>query len=291
MPKTIIDIAKNKSPLMNPFQSFDYREFGCGCGAAFINIGFTYPIYKMIFRQMLHGVKISTAFGQLRQEGLTFLYRGIFPPLAQKTLSLSLMFGVYDGIKRPAIEYYDMNPYLAKCIAGMVAGTVEAILMPFERIQTILADATYHKNYKNTHHAFKVIWTDHGYKEFYRGIVPILIRNGPSNAMFFVLREEAQKLPQKEGVVYRNIQQFVSGACIGAFVSSIFYPLNVIKVVIQCKVGGPSENMFVVLKKIYVDRGSSVRNVYKGMTMNCTRAFFSWGIMNAAYENLKNIVY
>lgn len=156
-----------------------------------------------------------------------------------------------------------------------------------------------------------MIWSDHGLKEFYRGVVPILIRNGPSNAMFFVLREEAQKLPQKvsqlslihqlitnmllcilqEGVVYRNIQQFVSGACIGAFVSSIFYPLNVIKVVIQCKVGGPSENMFVVLKKIYVDRGSSVRNVYKGMTMNCTRAFFSWGIMNAAYENLKNIVY
>lgn len=53
MPKTIIDIAKNKSPLMNPFQSFDYREFGCGCGAAFINIGFTYPIYKMIFRQVV----------------------------------------------------------------------------------------------------------------------------------------------------------------------------------------------------------------------------------------------
>lgn len=104
---------------------------------------------------MLHGVKIGTAFEQLRHEGITYLYRGMFPPLAQKTLSLSLMFGVYDAIKRPAIEYYHVNQYTAKCLAGIIAGTFEAVLMPFERVQTILADATYHQKYKNTHHAFK----------------------------------------------------------------------------------------------------------------------------------------
>jgi len=104
---------------------------------------------------MLHGVPITTAFTQLRQEGLTFLYRGMFPPLAQKTVSLSLMFGIYDGVKRPAIEYYQMNQYTAKCLGGMVAGTIEAALMPFERVQTILADAAYHEKYKNTHHAFR----------------------------------------------------------------------------------------------------------------------------------------
>lgn len=104
---------------------------------------------------MLHGVNIGTAFKQLRHEGLIFLYRGMFPPLAQKTLSLSLMFGVYDAIKRPAIERYNMNEYAAKSLAGMVAGSFEAVLMPFERVQTILADAAYHEKYKNTHHAFK----------------------------------------------------------------------------------------------------------------------------------------
>lgn len=104
---------------------------------------------------MLHGVKISTAFGQLRSEGISFLYRGIFPPLAQKSLSLSLMFGVYDGIRRPAIEYYHMNEYTAKCLAGIIAGTFEAVLMPFERVQTILADSAYHGKYKNTQHAFR----------------------------------------------------------------------------------------------------------------------------------------
>ena len=99
MTKAYIDIVDNNSPLANPFKAFDHREFLCGWGSAFINITMTYPLYKTIFRQMLHGVKIGTAFKQLRTEGISFLYRGMFPPLAQKTLSLSLMFGVYDGIK------------------------------------------------------------------------------------------------------------------------------------------------------------------------------------------------
>lgn len=30
----------------------EWREFACGCGAAFINITITYPINKLIFRQV-----------------------------------------------------------------------------------------------------------------------------------------------------------------------------------------------------------------------------------------------
>lgn len=52
MPKTYMDIADKKSPLSNPFQTFDYREFLCGWGSAFINITLTYPLYKTIFRQV-----------------------------------------------------------------------------------------------------------------------------------------------------------------------------------------------------------------------------------------------
>lgn len=95
----------------------------------------------------------------------------------------------------------------------------------------------------------------------------------------------------QNSAVSRQAHQFFSGAVIGAFVSSIFYPLNVIKVVIQSKVGGPNENMIAVLKHIYNERGRSVKNVYRGLNMNCVRAAFSWGIMNAAYENLKEFIY
>lgn len=60
----------------NPFGDFDSREFVCGWGAAFVNISLTYPIHKIIFRQMLHGVRISESYNQIRKEGIIFLYRG-----------------------------------------------------------------------------------------------------------------------------------------------------------------------------------------------------------------------
>lgn len=135
--------------------SFEWQEFACGCGAAFTNIGVTYPIYKMIFRQMLHGVRITSAFGQLRHEGFTYLYRGIFPPLAQKTISLSIMFGVYDGTRRYLVDYLSFNSYAAKVVAGIASGTVEATLIPFERVQTLLADSKFHKHFANTPEAFR----------------------------------------------------------------------------------------------------------------------------------------
>lgn len=81
------------------------------------------------------------------------------------------------------------------------------------------------------------------------------------------------------------------GAVIGAFTSSIFYPMNVIKVVIQSKIGGPFDNGLLVMKEIYINRGRSIRNVYKGLNMNCIRAALSWGIMNLAYENIRKLVY
>lgn len=146
---------------------------------------------------MLHGVEMKPAIQMLRHEGITFLYRGILPPLAQKTISLSLMFGVYDETKRPLIRC-GLNEYLAKIIAGVTAGTVEGLLMPFERIQTLLADSTHHDKFKNTNQAFRYVYVNHGYRELFRGATPIVLRNGSSNALFFILREESAKhLPQQ----------------------------------------------------------------------------------------------
>lgn len=147
------DSLYHKKPFI--LGNFDWHEFACGWGAAFINISVTYPIYKMIFRQILHGIHITSAYEQLRSEGFLYLYRGIFPPLAQKTISLSIMFGVFDGTRKPLVEKFHMNPYSAKIIAGLVSGSAEAVLLPLERVQTLLADSYYHQYFKNTAGAFR----------------------------------------------------------------------------------------------------------------------------------------
>ncbi|XP_047109317.1 mitochondrial nicotinamide adenine dinucleotide transporter SLC25A51 [Schistocerca piceifrons] len=266
----------------------DVKEYVCGWGAAFINITVTYPIYKIIFRQMLHGVGIKSAFQQLSNEGIYFLYRGILPPLCQKTLSLSLMFGLYEECRRP-LEDARFSAITSKSIAAMIAGSVEAIFMPFERIQTLLQDRHYHNKFKNTSDALRHILIHHGFSECYRGLIPILLRNGPSNVMFFLLRDEAKEAFPKSVSWYRQMcQDFVSGAVIGAFTSTVFYPLNVIKVQMQCRIGGEYQSVWVVLSQIHSDRG--LKSIYSGVHLNYTRAFMSWGVINVAYSFLKKIM-
>lgn len=170
---------------------------------------------------MLHGVNSHRAFIQLRNEGILFLYRGILPPLCQKTLSLALMFGVYEEIRRPLTEL-GFNSYASKVIGAMVAGTTEAILMPFERIQTLLANQKFHSEYRNTMHAFKAL-RQFGIGEYYRGLTPILLRNGPSNVGFFILRDEVnQRLPKMDLEIERTLAEFICGAMIGVVLSSFF---------------------------------------------------------------------
>lgn len=238
---------------------------------------------------MLHGVNLQPAFLQLKNEGLLYLYRGMLPPMCQKTLSLSIMFGIYEEVKR-TLHDNGCNLYTAKAIGALVSGTTEAILMPFERVQTILADTKYHENYRNTFHVFKEL-RQYGVREYYRGLVPILFRNGPSNVGFFIIREEIQeKMPKYETEILRTSVEFFCGAMIGVVLSSIFYPLNVLKIAMQCKIGGSFENPFKILFKIYKERGGKIRYLYYGVQTNCTRAFLSWGVMNTAYEHIKEII-
>lgn len=240
---------------------------------------------------MMHGVETHFAFHQLRREGLPFLYRGMLPPLMQRSLSMSLMFGVYDECLQPLLEY-KVNPYIAKTCAGFVAGCFEATLMPFERVQTLLIHPEYHKKFKNTADAACHIAKHYGIKEFYRGLAPILLRNGPTNALFFIIRDEMkERLPKQERALYQGLQNFLAGASIGALLSTIYYPLNVIKIAMQCELGGPHRTVRYKFNYIMHMRGSKFTNFYHGALLNISRAFLSWGIINASYEVFRKFLY
>ncbi|KAG7199647.1 hypothetical protein KM043_014240 [Ampulex compressa] len=139
------------------YEKIYLQEFLCGWGAAVINVTVTYPINKVIFRQILEGIPANTAVQQISGEGIKLLYRGILPPLCQKTLSLSIMFSMYEGCK-DRIYMITGNTVLATILAAKFAGTAEAILMPLERVQTLLQDWRYHNKFKNTSHAFQYLW-------------------------------------------------------------------------------------------------------------------------------------
>ena len=269
-------------------QQYNRPEYLCGWGAAFVNICATFPINKVMFRQQLHGVRALKAMSQLKREGMRQLYRGLVPPLLQKTTSMSLMFGLYYQFHHD-IEYYFPNMWLPanKATAAMLSGTVEAILTPFERVQILMQDKNYQHRFVNTFHAFKDLRKNHGIGEFYRGQSAILLRNGPSNVLFFLGRDYLQEAyPDLESNSEKYLLDFISGAFLGAFISTVFYPVNVVKVRMQSSLSRPYCKFIPTAKKILEERNYSIKKLFRGVHMNYTRAFVSWGIVNATYEYL-----
>lgn len=271
----------------------DEREFVCGWGAATLNIIATFPLNKLIFRQQLSGIRASTALEQLKTEGIGLLYRGILPPLLQKTTSLSIMFGMYDQFNRLLIRNHPSLPSkIRRTTSAVLAGSLEATLTPFERIQTLLQHGGYNKQYRNMLHAMKTLGLQYGIREYYRGFTAILIRNGPSNAIFFLLRGEVkQRLPVLHVRGADFACNFISGGILGAMISTIFFPVNVAKTQMQRRVGGNFESFSSALVGVYRERNRSMAAMFRGMQFNCIRSLISWGIINASYEVLKTALY
>ena len=122
-------------------------------------------------------------------------------------------------------------------------------------------------------------------------MVPILLRNGASNVLFFGLRERLKEAaPHDGGRGSSAAWDFACGALIGAFISTVMYPLNVVKTHMQSRVGGPYSGVLTTTAELYRARGRSVRALFRGVHINYTRSLISWGIINSTYEMLKSHV-
>ena len=282
---------KNKL-VFEPDES-DWQDFVCGAASASVNIFMTYPMFKLMIRQQIDGVRTFNALGQLRREGIANLYRGLLPPLLQKASSAAIMFGCYHKFQRILLSKYPStnHVYLQIC-SGTMAGTLEACLTPFERVQTLLSDHKHHEKIANTVHAFRKIWKHYTIKEYFRGFSAIVLRNGPSSALFFSLRGPIKdSMPvASNSEILSFIEDFVGGALLGAALSTLFYPLNVIKSNMQRQLGGPFDSMLHTFKRIYKQRGNSLQRLYFGVGVNFSRALVSWGIINATYEMCRKLM-
>ena len=271
----------------------DWPDFVCGAGSAVCNILITFPVYKVMFRQQVEGIRLKRAIKQVAFEGLSNIYRGVGPPLMQKGTSLSIMFGAYHKFQKDLSRKFSAVPsVVTNAAAAMMAGCLEASLTPFERVQTLLQDRAHNKVLHNTVHAVRVIGIHFGFREYYRGLTPILMRNGPSNVLFFGLRGPIKGiLPEANTDLGHAVNDFVSGAVLGAALSTLFYPVNVMKNQMQKQLGGDFISFWATCHVVFESRGRSVRRLFYGLTLNYTRALLSWGIINCTYELLMKMIY
>lgn len=98
-----------------------------------------------------------------------------------------------------------------------------------------------------------------------------------ANILFFFLRDELRemwpKTIKRTNFVYYSLE-FTNGAFIGALISTIIYPLNVVKVQLQSELGGPYRRWFTALIDLYKIRG--IKTLYSGVHTNYLRSFLRY---------------
>lgn len=268
----------------------EMKHYLCGCCAAFNNVAITFPIQKILFRQQLYGIKTRDAVLQLRRDGFRNLYRGILPPLMQKTTTLALMFGLYEDLSSLLQKHVSAPEFATRGVAAVLAGTTEAIFTPLERVQTLLQDHKHHDKFTNTYQAFRALKC-HGIGEYYRGLVPILFRKGSRNVLVFGLPG-----PIKEHLFTARthsahlVNDFICGGLLGAMLGFLFFPVNVVKTRIQSQIGGEFQSFPKVFKTIWLERDRKLTNLFRGAHLNYHRSLISWRIIHAAYEFLLKVI-
>lgn len=273
-----------------PVSSRHYvRDYVSGMGAAISTTLLTYPINKLIYRQILEGVSFQVALNSMKVEGSFLLYRGVLPPMTQKCLSLSTMLGCYSSVVM-LLKNFHLNEHSEIFYASLVSGSLEALLMPLERIQVLLVDAQYNHMFKNTFHAFYRVGKKYGFKEYYRGFLVIWLRNTMSNSSFFLLKHEFQKqLSVSESSYMEGFKNFCCGGLLGVVMAVTFYPLKVIKIVCHKQLGTPFLSISQLSHIVYRKDGGGIKNFYRGVELNASRAVLSWGITNMIYEFIRQL--
>ncbi|KAA0174333.1 hypothetical protein FNF27_04125 [Cafeteria roenbergensis] len=214
---------------------------------------------------------------------------------------MAAMFGLYDMYLRAILRAIRQHrgcsledlagPWKvgAQASAALLAGSTEAILTPLERAQTLLQHRHFNGHFAHTWDVMKKL-RPLGVREYYRGLVPILLRNGPSSVLFFTLRGPVRDvIPAKPSRFWDVLRDFVSGAVLGATISTVFFPINVAKSVMQAQLGGKFPGVVETIRRVKQERGGW-RGVFRGVHINYTRSLVSWGIINSTYEILGDLL-
>jgi hypothetical protein len=282
--------------------SSELPEFLRGSLSAVVNVTLTFPLSKLISRQAYEGLSVFDAFATMRRERLWHLYRGLAPPLMQQSFKVGVMYSSYDYFSNKL--YYAKNgsynlsgpsnlDWELRVAAGALSGSAEGLLAPFERVQTVLQHRHYNEMYKNSWEAVLKL-SQFGVFEFYRGFSAIVLRNAPASATWFALKDPVRDLFRgKEEIGQKNsskqlmfisdvVCDFLSGGVLGASISTLFYPVNVVKSVMQLDVGSRHRGFLETFSAVYQERG--LNGLYYGVAGNAARSLLAWGILNSSKE-------
>ncbi|GBB94447.1 hypothetical protein RclHR1_02360005 [Rhizophagus clarus] len=236
---------------------------------------------------------IDCAIKTVQEKGVFGLYKGLSALVIGTAAKAGVRFLTYDQLKTLLQDENGKVSGPRSMLAGLGAGMVEAITVvtPTETIKTkLIHDQTRAQpQYNGLVHGVTKIIANEGLGGIYRGLFPVMMRQGANQAVRFstysTLKQEFQKYSGPPGQPLPALVTFGIGAIAGTVTVYATMPLDVIKTKMQgLKAKELYRNSFHCGWKVLKEEGLFA--FWKGATPRLSRLLFSGGIIFTVYEQV-----
>jgi len=136
----------------------------------------------------------------VKSRGIRGVYQGLSATLLRDIPANAMYFGSYEVVRRSFVKPGQSVSDLS-AVKVMVAGGIGGMMywistFPFDVVKsTMQTDSTdpEKRKYKGLTDTFQKLYKSEGFKGFWKGIVPCMLRSFPANAVCFLLYEMTRK--------------------------------------------------------------------------------------------------
>ncbi|KAF8064272.1 mitochondrial tricarboxylate transporter [Lyophyllum atratum] len=228
----------------------------------------------------------------VKTRGITGLYSGCSALVVGNALKAGVRFVSYDHYKQMLADPQGKVSAPRSLLAGLGAGMTEAIfaVTPSETIKTKLIDDSKRPNpqYRGLIHGTATIIRQEGLSGIYRGLFPVMMRQGANSAVRFTTYSTLKQFVQgtaRPGQPLPSAITFTIGGIAGLVTVYTTMPLDVIKTRMQSlEARAQYRNSFHCAYRIFTEEG--ILRFWTGTTPRLARLVLSGGIVFTVYENI-----
>lgn len=234
------------------------------------------------------------------KEGVPGFFKGMALPVTTIAITSSVTFGIYRNSLHclSLLRGGDPNTTLDVVLSGMAAGVAQtSVMSPGDLVKVRLQCQTEAKRgglvkpkYRGPVHCLLSILKEEGFRGLYRGALPLMLRDGPSYATYFLMYSticesltdsNSDKKRPDWGVV------MLAGGIAGASAWAVATPMDVIKARLQMDGARDVKQYKGLLHCIRETvRHEGAKVFYRSLSINCLRAFPSNMVVFMTYELL-----
>jgi len=225
-----------------------------------------------------------------REEGIKGFYRGFIPNLIKSPIGSAIYYSTLERNKRFFKKKNNFSDTGINFISSAIARTTQCVLVNPLLVVITRFEVIGFNSYTSLFDALVKIKLEEGYKGYFIGLKPLLIKEIPTSAMFYALYEKFKKLWRSFGVEDIKLIASTSAMMANIIITVINNPLDVLRTRMQYLHFSKNEkHMYkgVISGVFQIAKSEGVKGLLVGMVPRVIKRATAGTVSWTLYETLK----